>query len=133
MDVAFADETQQLWLDFRRTGDPELGHRLLRTYAAFLRFVAGRLESVAAARGYKGDLVAWAEGGLIEAIECYDPERNGTFDRYARERIKLRLLDVLLTDGWDDSGEGAGGAGVREPRRPLPHAPSAEDVVDPAA
>jgi DNA-directed RNA polymerase specialized sigma subunit len=131
--VAWADETQQLWLDYRRTGDPELRDRLILTYAPLVREFAGRLESVSAAHVYTGDLISWAFGGLREAIECYDPERDGTFDPYAKERIKLRILDALLTYGWDDSGEGAGGAGVREPRRPLPHALSAEDVVEPAA
>jgi hypothetical protein len=138
VDVAWADETQQLWLDYRRTGDPVLLDRLILTYAPFLKFVAGRLKSVSAAHVYKGDLFRWAQGGLIEAIECYDPERDGTFDPYAKERIKLGILDALLTYAGDDSGEGAGGegaggSGVREPRRPPPHAPSAEDVVDPAA
>jgi hypothetical protein len=122
---------QQLWLDYRRTGDPEFRDRLLLTYAPILKYVAGRL-SVSAAH-YKGDLFAWAQGGLIEAIECYDPERDGAFDPYAREQIKLRLVDALLTYGPDGRDEGAGDAGVREPRRPPPHSPSAEEVVDPAA
>lgn len=33
----------------------------------------------------------------------------------------------------DDHGDEGSGAGVREPRRPLPNAPSAADAVDPAA
>jgi RNA polymerase sigma factor for flagellar operon FliA len=78
--VAGADEKQQLWLDYRRTGNPEFRDRLILTYAPLVDFLAGRLKSVSAAHVYKGDLMAWAMGGLREAIECYDPERDGMFD-----------------------------------------------------
>ena len=97
MGVAWADETQQLWLDYRRTGDPEPRDRLLLRYAPFLKSVAARLKSVSAAHVYQGDLFSWAQGGLIEAIECYDQERDGAFDTFAEERIKLGILDALLT------------------------------------
>ena len=40
-----SDETQQLWLDFRRTGDQKIRDRLILTYAPLVKYVAGRLGS----------------------------------------------------------------------------------------
>lgn len=78
----------------------------------------------------EGNLVSY---GLSRAIERYDPTREMKFDTYAAKRIKRQIIHELRSRDWDDSGEGGGGAGVREPRRPLLRAPSVGDVVDPAA
>ncbi len=124
-----ADETQQLWLAYRRTGDQKIRDRLILTYEPLVKYVAGRLASGLPTRVNEGNLVSRGQRELIGAIEGYDPMRDGNFDTYAMGRI----TDELRSRDWDDSGEGSGGAGVREPRRPLPRAPSAEDAVDPAA
>ena len=39
------DDTQALWLQFRRTGDPAIRDRLILTYAPIVKYVAGRLGS----------------------------------------------------------------------------------------
>ena len=126
------EETQQLWLDYRQTGDQKIRDRLILMYAPLVKYVARRLITWAGSPD-EGDLFSYGLRGLVGAIDDYDPARGGKFDTYAKERIKRPIIDELLSMGWDDSAEGSGGAGVREPRRPLPHAPSAEDVVDPAA
>lgn len=45
------------------------------------------------------------------------------------ERPDTRDAVVSIDDDWDEGR----GAGAREPRRPLPNAPSAADAVDPSA
>lgn len=51
---------------------------------------------------------------------------------YERDGERALELEPLPRELLGDSGEGDGGAGVREPRRPLPNAPSAADAIDPA-
>jgi len=131
--VTRADETQQLWLEYRRTGDEKLRDGLILTYEPLVNYVAGRLCSGLLAHVNEGNLISWGLRGLNDAIDGYDPTRDVQFETYAIAGIKRQVIDELKSTDWDDSYEGGGGAGVREPRRPLPHAPSAEDAVDPAA
>jgi DNA-directed RNA polymerase specialized sigma subunit len=43
--VTRADETQQLWLDFRRTGDQRIRDRLILTYAPLVKYTSTRVTS----------------------------------------------------------------------------------------
>src|SRR5581483_9121992 len=55
-DVSRADETQTLWLQYRRTRDQALRDRLILTYAPLVKYVAGR-------RGKVGYVVVLANKG----------------------------------------------------------------------
>jgi RNA polymerase sigma factor FliA len=98
--VARADETQQLWLDFRRTGDQKIRDRLILTYAPLVKYVAGRLGSGLPAHVDEGDLVSYGLLGLIGAIERYDPSRDVKFETYAMARIKGQIIDELRSMDW---------------------------------
>ena len=53
---------------------------------------------------------------------------------YERDGDRVLELEPLPRELLrDDPGEGGGGAGAREPRRPSPNAPSVADAIDPAA
>ena len=95
-----ADETQQLWLDFRRTGDQKIRDRLILTYAPLVKYVAGRLGSGLPAHVDEGDLVSYGLLGLIGAIERYDPGRDVKFETYAMARIKGQIIDELRSMDW---------------------------------
>jgi RNA polymerase sigma factor for flagellar operon FliA len=99
-DVARADETQELWLDYRRTGDQRLRDRLILTYAPLVKYVAGRLGSGLPAHVDEGDLVSYGLLGLIGAIERYDPARDVKFETYAMARIKGQIIDELRSMDW---------------------------------
>jgi RNA polymerase sigma factor FliA len=98
--VAPVDETQQLWLEFRRTGDQKLRDRLILTYAPLVKYVAGRLGSGLPAHVDEGDLVSYGLLGLIGAIERYDPAREIKFETYAIARIKGQIIDELRAMDW---------------------------------
>ena len=98
--MARADETQQLWLDFRRTGDQRIRDRLILTYAPLVKYVAGRLGSGLPAHVDEGDLVSYGLLGLIGAIERYDPDRDVKFETYAIARIKGAIIDELRAMDW---------------------------------
>src|SRR4029077_3944917 len=89
------DETQQLWLDFRRTGDQKIRDRLILTYAPLVKYVAGRLGSGLPAHVHEGSLVLYRPLRGLGAIERYDPSRDVKFETYAMARIKGQIIDEL--------------------------------------
>jgi RNA polymerase sigma factor for flagellar operon FliA len=98
--VSRADETQTLWLQYRKTGDQALRDRLILTYAPLVKYVAGRLGSGLPAHVDEGDLVSYGLLGLIGAIERYEPDRDVKFETYAIARIKGAIIDELRAMDW---------------------------------
>jgi RNA polymerase sigma factor for flagellar operon FliA len=98
--VSRADDTQTLWLEFRKTGDGALRDRLILTYAPLVKYVAGRLASGLPAHVDEGDLVSYGLLGLIGAIERYEPDRDVKFETYAIARIKGAIIDELRAMDW---------------------------------
>jgi RNA polymerase sigma factor for flagellar operon FliA len=98
--VSRADETQGLWLQYRKTGDQAIRDRLILTYAPLVKYVAGRLGSGLPAHVDEGDLVSYGLLGLIGAIERYEPDRDVKFETYAIARIKGAIIDELRAMDW---------------------------------
>jgi RNA polymerase sigma factor for flagellar operon FliA len=98
--VSRADDTQTLWLQYRKTGDQALRDRLILTYAPLVKYVAGRLGSGLPAHVDEGDLVSYGLLGLIGAIERYEPDRDVKFETYAIARIKGAIIDELRALDW---------------------------------
>jgi len=94
------EDTQGLWLEFRRTKDKAIRDRLILTYAPLVKYVAGRLGSGLPAHVDEGDLVSYGLLGLIGAIERYDPSRDIKFETYAISRIKGAIIDELRALDW---------------------------------
>jgi RNA polymerase sigma factor for flagellar operon FliA len=94
------EDTQTLWLEFRRTKDKGVRDRLILTYAPLVKYVAGRLGSGLPAHVDEGDLVSYGLLGLIGAIERYDPGRDIKFETYAIARIKGAIIDELRALDW---------------------------------
>src|SRR5918996_640755 len=97
-----ADDTQALWLQYKRSGDRALRDRLILTYAPLVKYVAGRLGSGLPAHVEEGDLVSYGLLGLIGAIERFDPERDIKFETYEIARTSIAALDEL----WSSSSTG---------------------------
>ena len=95
-----AEDTQALWLEYRRSKDQHLRDRLILSYAPLVKYVAGRLGSGLPAHVDEGDLVSYGLLGLIGAIERYDPERDVKFETYAISRIKGSIIDELRAMDW---------------------------------
>src|ERR671916_2110313 len=92
--------TQQLWREYKRSGDRALRDRLILTYAPLVKYVAGRLGSGLPAHVEEGDLVSYGLLGLISAIERFDPEREIKFETFAIARIKGSIIDELRSLDW---------------------------------
>jgi len=94
------DETQALWLKYRRSGDQALRDRLILNYAPLVKYVAGRLGSGLPAHIDEGDLVSYGLLGLIGAIERFEPDRDIKFETYAIARIRGAIIDELRAMDW---------------------------------
>ena len=123
-----SEDTQHLWLEFRRTGDRALRDRLILTYAPLVKFVAGRLGSGLPAHVDEGDLVSYGLLGLIGAIERFDPDREIKFETYAISRIKGAIIDELRALDWVPRSVRDAGARhrARDRRARAPPAPSTD-------
>jgi RNA polymerase sigma factor FliA len=95
-----AEDTQSLWLQYRRTGDQKIRDRLILTYAPLVKYVAGRLGSGLPAHVDDDDLVSYGLLGLIGAIERFDPARDIKFETYAMARIRGSIIDELRSMDW---------------------------------
>ena len=95
-----AEDVNELWRTYRRTGDQAHRDRLILNYAPIVKYVAGRLGSGLPAHVDEGDLVSYGLLGLISAIERYDPGRDVKFETYAIARIKGSILDELRALDW---------------------------------
>jgi RNA polymerase sigma factor FliA len=95
-----AQETIQLWREYRRSKDPKVRDRLILTYAPLVKYVAGRLGSGLPAHVDDDDLVSYGLLGLIGAIERFDPDRDIKFETYAIARIKGSIIDELRALDW---------------------------------
>jgi RNA polymerase sigma factor for flagellar operon FliA len=98
--VERADQTQALWHEYKRTGQPATRDRLILTYAPLVKYVAGRLGSGLPAHVDENDLVSYGLLGLIGAIERFDPDRDIKFETYAIARIKGSIIDELRSLDW---------------------------------
>jgi RNA polymerase sigma factor for flagellar operon FliA len=129
-----ADETQSLWLEYRKSRDQALRDRLILTYAPLVKYVAGRLGSGLPAHVDEGDLVSYGLLGLIGAIERYDPDRDVKFETYALSRIKGSIIDELRAMDWVPRSVRARARDIEraiaELERKLLRAPTDEEIAE---
>jgi len=132
--VAQVDETQSLWLEYRRTGDQKLRDRLILTYAPLVKYVAGRLGSGLPAHVDEGDLVSYGLLGLMGAIERFDPTREIKFETYAIARIKGQIIDELRAMDWVPRSVRARARDIEraiaELEKKLERAPTDEEIAE---
>jgi RNA polymerase sigma factor for flagellar operon FliA len=90
----------QLWREYKRTGERRLRDQLIVQYSALVKFVAGRVSVGLPHTIEQADLVSYGMFGLIDAIEKFDPERAIKFETYAITRIKGAIIDELRSVDW---------------------------------
>ena len=69
-------------------------------YSPLVKYVAGRMSSGLPAHVEEADLISYGLGGLISAIERFDPSREIKFETYAITRIRGAIIDELRTLDW---------------------------------
>lgn len=83
------------WIRRAQAGDAASREYLLRTYRSFVRAVASGVCGRRLSWHHDDDELSIALIAFNEAIDRYEPERSGDFQRFARLVITSRLRDYL--------------------------------------
>lgn len=91
----FDADAGELWLAYRRTGDPAIRNRLLALNLGLVHHVARQMVRALSADVEFGELISSGAMGLLNAVESFDPDRGVAFSTYAAQRIRGAILDDL--------------------------------------
>ena len=102
METAGDDGTgiEQLWADYKASGEREARDKLIVHYSPLVKYVAGRVSVGLPQNVDQADLVSYGIFGLIDAIDKFDTGRNIKFETYAIARIKGAIIDELRSIDW---------------------------------
>ncbi|HEX9916330.1 MAG TPA: FliA/WhiG family RNA polymerase sigma factor [candidate division Zixibacteria bacterium] len=92
--------SEEVWVLYRKSKNPELRQRLLAEYLPLVKSVAGRMAMGFPRSVELSDLVSTGVIGLIEAFGNFDPSRGVKFETYAVPRIRGAILDELRALDW---------------------------------
>jgi RNA polymerase sigma factor FliA len=95
-----AIELRDLWRRYKASGDARAREGLVVAYSPLVKYVAGRMASGLPAHVDEADLISYGLGGLINAIDRFELEREIKFETYAITRIKGAIIDELRSLDW---------------------------------
>lgn len=88
------------WRRYARTRDRQARDELVLAYAPLVKYVAGGMASRMPPHVELAELVSYGLGGLIKAVEGFDPARGASFESYAHLRIRGAIVDELRSQDW---------------------------------
>ncbi|HMJ36524.1 MAG TPA: FliA/WhiG family RNA polymerase sigma factor [Baekduia sp.] len=88
------------WRRYRTTRNRDVRDQLILAYSPIVKYAAGRIASRMPPHVDVADLVSYGLGGLIDAVERFEPERGTTFETYAGQRIRGAIFDELRALDW---------------------------------
>ncbi|HBF23645.1 MAG TPA: hypothetical protein DDW23_07520 [Planctomycetes bacterium] len=91
---------QRLWSDFRESESVEARNALIEFHLSIVSKVARVLHSRMPRSVELGDLEGAGYGGLIQAVENFDPDRGVPFEAFCQHRIRGAILDGCRTSDW---------------------------------
>ena len=91
-------ELQDLWSEYKSTGDERAREGLILHFSPLVKFVAGRVGSGLPRNVDQNDLVSYGTFGLIDAVDKFEPERGFKFETYAVIASKKRFS--TSSDTW---------------------------------
>jgi len=94
------DNTDNLWLEYKKTKNTDIKEKLILKYAGLIKPVIGRMTAYKHARADYEDMASAGMFGLIDAIDKFDYEKGIKFETYASIRIKGSVLDSLRRLDW---------------------------------
>ncbi len=97
----FENKTEEeLWIQYKKSRDPEIRDKFVRQYAPLVKYVAGKVAIGMPHNVEFDDLVGFGVFGLFDAIEKFDPEKHVKFKTYAVTRIRGAIFDELRSIDW---------------------------------
>ncbi len=90
----------ELWHEYRLTGDQRIRDAIVKQYAPLVKYVAGKISFGMPQNVDFDDLVGFGVFGLFDAIEKFDPDKHIKFKTYAVTRIRGAIFDELRSIDW---------------------------------
>ena len=90
----------ETWRRYKRGGHRQARNQLILAYSPMVKYLAGRIGARMPAHVDVADLVSYGLGGLIEAVERFEPARGIRFESYASTRIRGAIIDELRSLDW---------------------------------
>lgn len=91
---------EEVWKDFKRTGDKDLRNVLIEKYLPLVKYIAERLLAKLPQNIELDDLTSAGIFGLMDAIQGFDLSRGVKFETYCTTRIRGAILDELRSLDW---------------------------------
>lgn len=88
------------WRRYGKTRDRRSRDQLILSYSPIVKYVAGRMVVGMPGHVELADLVSYGLGGLIQAVERFEPGRGIKFENYAYTRIRGAIVDEMRTMDW---------------------------------
>ncbi len=93
-------DVQQLWKEYKKTGEKALRNALMEFYLPLVKYTADRISAKLPNEVDVEDLISAGTFGLIDAIDAFDLSRGVKFETYCSPRIRGAILDELRTMDW---------------------------------
>jgi RNA polymerase sigma factor for flagellar operon FliA len=94
------DETDQLWILYKRNPTDQLRNRLVERYMPIVRNQAERFWAKLPGGIELDDLISVGTVGLMDAIAAYDLSRGIRFEAFCPTRIHGAMVDELRSMDW---------------------------------
>ncbi|MGO9908158.1 MAG: sigma-70 family RNA polymerase sigma factor [Solirubrobacteraceae bacterium] len=95
-----AQETLELWQQYKQTGDARVRDRLVLTFAPMVKYIVYKKAREIPARCEVEDFISCGLEALIRSIDRYDPSKGATLEQFAWTRIHGAVLDELRRNDW---------------------------------
>src|SRR5580658_6452617 len=95
-----AQETLELWQEYKRTGDARVRDRLVLTFAPMVKYIVYKKIREIPARCDVEDFISCGLEALIRSIDRYDPAKGATLEQFAWTRVHGAVLDELRRHDW---------------------------------
>ena len=90
----------ELWVLYKKSKERTIRDYFIKKYAPLVKYVAGKVAMGKPGNIEYDDLVGFGVFGLMDAIEKFDPQKNGKFKTYAVTRIRGAIYDELRSIDW---------------------------------
>lgn len=95
-----AIDPQELFAQYRQTGDRAVRNRLVLHYSYIAKMVANQMRGYTVNYAQLEDVVNQGMVTLIDCIEKYDPTKGVKFESYAFMRVKCANIDFIRQQDW---------------------------------
>src|SRR5436305_2422675 len=95
-----AQETLELWQQYKQSGDARIRDRLVLTFAPMVKYIVYKKAREIPARCEVEDFISCGLEALIHSLDRFGPANGATLEQYAWTRIHGAVLYELRRQDW---------------------------------